>query len=187
MTDYRIATSADIDGIMALQSLYHVDSISEKDKANGFVTTLFSKEQLSDLIDNPDNALVIALNEQNVVVGYAMNADWHYWSQWTFFQHMIADLPNVQLDGIQATLDNSFQYGPVCIHTDYRGGDVLKNLFDRSCQHMAKRFLLLLTFINHKNPRSHHAHVNKLGLTVIKNFEFNSNQYYYLGYNIAEL
>jgi hypothetical protein len=51
---------------------------------------------------------------------------------------------------------------------------------------MKKRFPILITFINQINHRSFHAHSVKLGLEVIKIFDFNGNHYYELGYDTAK-
>jgi hypothetical protein len=83
-------------------------------------------------------------------------------------------------------MDNSYQYGPICIDKDYRGTEVLPNVFEFSRIQMCERYPILITFINHINPRSYNAHVNKLGLDVIKSFEFNNNQYYELGYDTSK-
>ena len=48
---YRNATIADIPQLQALQQKYHVSSIREEDKKNGFVTTLFTAEQFQELIE----------------------------------------------------------------------------------------------------------------------------------------
>jgi hypothetical protein len=51
---------------------------------------------------------------------------------------------------------------------------------------MAKRFPILVTFINKVNPRSYEAHTRKLGLEVIQEFEYNHNRYYELVYDTAK-
>lgn len=181
--DYRMATTEDVAGISELQKLYHVDTVSEADKPDGFVTTLFTPEQFQSLIEK-ENGIALALDDGQIV-GYAMAASWHYWSQWPFFQHMIAGLAQIEYLGRRLSMDNSYQYGPICIHKDYRGGEALPNLFELSRQSMEKRFPVLITFINHINPRSYAAHVDKLGLDVIKNFQFNGNNYYELGYDVT--
>jgi uncharacterized protein (DUF1330 family) len=178
---YRNATVSDIPMISALQLKYHVSTISEADRANGFVTTLFTEEQLQELIET-ENGIAIACDGDGVV-GYAMAASWDYWSKWPLFQHMIKDLEHTEYMGQTLSVENSYQYGPVCIDTAYRGKDVLPRLFDFSRAQMNQRYPILITFINHINPRSYAAHVNKLGLDVIKTFEFNGNHYYQLGYD----
>jgi len=184
---YRNATLVDIPKISALQSMYHVSTISDEDKPNGFVTTLFTEQQFKDIIEK-EQGLAIACDDENgdVVVGYAMAASWDFWSAWPLFQHMIQDLPNTEYLGQTLSTANSYQYGPICIHKDYRGTNVLPNLFDFSRAQMQRRFPILITFINHINPRSFEAHTRKLGLDVIKSFTFNNNHYYELGYDTGK-
>ncbi|MEN1761107.1 GNAT family acetyltransferase [Anoxynatronum sibiricum] len=181
---YRNAAVEDIPGISALQQLYHVSTISDADKPDGFVTTLFTEEQFRGLIET-ENGLAIACDGDQVV-GYAMAASWDYWSAWPLFQHMIQDLPETEYMGRILSVENSYQYGPICIHKDYRGTEVLPNLYEFSRTQMHKRFPILITFISQTNARSLKAHTEKLGLEIIKTFTFNQNQYYELGYNTSK-
>ncbi|WFA07760.1 GNAT family acetyltransferase [Tissierella sp. Yu-01] len=180
--EYRNATLNDIPAIAKLQEKYHVLTISEEDKPDGFVTTLFTEEQFKRLIED-ENGLAIACDGEKVV-GYAMAASWEYWSEWPLFQHMIKDLHNTTFMGQVLSTKNSYQYGPICVHKDYRSSDVFPNLFEFSRTQMQKRYPILITFINQINPRSYKAHT-KIGLDVIKPFEFNNNQYYELGYDTS--
>ena len=115
-----------------------------------------------------------------------MAASWSYWSEWPLFEHMIKDLPNTKYLGKILTVDNSYQYGPICVDKEYRGTEVLHKVFDYSRIHMGKRYPILITFINHINTRSYHAHTKKLGLDVIKSFAFNNNNYYELGFDTSK-
>lgn len=182
--NYRIATLKDIPNILKLQQKYHISTISEEDKIDGFVTTLFTEEQFKELIEK-ENGLVIACDGEKVVA-YAMAASWQYWSAWPLFQHMIKDLPNTEYLGQALSMENSYQYGPVCIHKDYRGSEVLSNIFELARLQMRKRYPILITFINQINKRSFKAHTKKVELDVIKTFEFNNNQYYELGYDTSK-
>jgi len=107
-----------------------------------------------------------------------MAASWQFWSRWAMFQHMIKNLPNLEYLGQTLSVDNSYQYGPICIDKSVRGTVVLKEIFNFSLAHMAKRYPILVTFVNKINPRSYQAHKRKLGLTVIQEFAFNSNEYW---------
>lgn len=40
-----------------------------------------------------------------------------------------------------------------------------------------QKYPILITFINHINHKSYAAHTKKLGLDVIKSFDFNNNTY----------
>lgn len=181
--EYRNATRNDIAGVSELQQKYHINTISDADKPHGFVTTLFSHELFEELIEK-ENGLSIACDGERIVA-YAMAASWQYWSRWPLFQKMIDDLPHTEYLGTVLSMENSYQYGPVCVDKEYRGTDVLPNIFEFSRLQMKKRFPILITFINQINHRSFQAHTRKLGLEVIKPFDFNNNHYYELGYDTS--
>lgn len=183
--EYRNATIGDIYGVSQLQKKYHISTISEEDKPDGFVTTLFTNEQFKELIEK-ENGLAIACDGDKIVA-YAMAASWYYWSTWPLFQYMINDLSNTKYHDIVLSTDNSYQYGPICIDKEYRGTEVLPNLFEFSRLQMKDRYPILITFINQINNRSYKAHVDKLGLEVIKAFDFNHNHYYQLGYDTGKV
>jgi len=176
--EYKIATIDDIEATLALHNKYQIDSIKEEDKKDGFVTTAFSKDELRDLILK-EQGLFIA-KEEDEVKAYVMSASWEFWSQWDMFAFMIKDLEKLTYKGVQLNTQNSYQYGPIAIDKSVRGTKVLHNIFHFALANMAKRYPYLLTFINKKNPRSFAAHTKKLGLEVIKEFEYNNNSYYEL-------
>lgn len=180
---YRNATAGDLPQILALQQKYHISSISEQDKKNGFVTTLFTAEQLMELIEQ-EQGIALACEEERVAA-YAMAGSWRFWSKWPLFQFMIDDLGNTEYLGNTLTTENSYQYGPVCIDAPYRGKGVLEELFRFSARQMGRRYRILITFINQINERSYTAHTRKVGLDLIKTFSFNGNNYYELGYETA--
>lgn len=181
---YRNAVLDDISAIRELQKRYHITTISQKDKPDGFVTTLFTEEQIKDLIEK-ENGITIACDDKKIVA-YAMAASWNYWAEWPLFQYMINDLKNTEYKGNVLSTKNSYQYGPICIDRDYRGTEVLPKVFDFSRMQMNQKYPILITFINHVNQRSYHAHTQKLGLHLIKSFEFNNNAYYELGYDTSK-
>jgi hypothetical protein len=47
----RVAQLSDIDETLALHYRYQIVSIADEDKKDGFVTTLFTNEELADLIN----------------------------------------------------------------------------------------------------------------------------------------
>lgn len=181
----KIAKISDIENVLELHYRYQVDSIADEDKKDGFVTTPFTKEQLTDLIIK-EQGLFIAIKDEKVVA-YAMAASWQFWSIWPLFEYMIKDLHNLKYLGQILTVDNSYQYGPICIDKSVRGSGVLENIFDFSREHMAKKYPILVTFINVTNPRSYEAHVRKLKLEVIQKFNFHNNIYYELVYDTSKL
>jgi hypothetical protein len=179
-----VADCLDIDEVLELQKKYHIASIKEEDKPSGFVTTLFTKPQLTSLIEDEGGLFIV--RKGDVLVAYAMAASWSFWSQWPMFAHMVKELHKLEFLGQQLSPENSYQYGPVCIEKSVRGSGVLEKVFDFARAKMAERYPILVTFINKINTRSFVAHTQKLGLQVIQEFEFNSNQYYELVYDASK-
>ena len=178
MIVYKIADVGDIDATLTLHAKYQIDSIKEEDKKDGFVTTTFSKAELTALIEK-EQGLFIA-KEGDKVVAYVMAASWAFWSQWAMFAFMIEELPTLSYKGQRLNTQNSYQYGPICIDKELRGGAVLREIFSFSLKHMAKRYPILVTFVNKINPRSYAAHTRKLGLEVLQEFSYNGNDYWEL-------
>jgi hypothetical protein len=181
---FKIAELSDIPATLALHAKYQVDTIDEQDKKDGFVTTAFTAQQLTDLITQEQGLFIATEGKQ--VVAYVMAASWQFWSRWPMFAHMIKDLPNLTYLGQTLSVDNSYQYGPVCIDKSLRGSGMLEEIFDFSRREMAKRYPILVTFINKINPRSFAAHTKKLKLSVIQEFEYNNNHYYELVYDTSK-
>lgn len=180
----KVADISDIESVLKLHYKYQIDSIKEEDKKDGFVTTPFTKEELKALIEQ-EQGLFIAIKDGEVVA-YVMCASWQFWSTWAMFAFMIKDLPNLEYLGQKLSIDNSYQYGPICIDKSLRGSGVLEEIFDFARSHFAKRYPILVTFINKINTRSYTAHTEKLGLRVIKEFEYNNNEYYELVYDTSK-
>jgi len=174
--EVKVAKLADIEDALSLHYKYQVDFISEEDKADGFVTTPFTKEELTHLVREESGLFVARKN--GVVVAYLMAASWGFWSKWSMFAFMIKDLPSLEYHGEVLSTENSYQYGPVCIDKDMRGTGVLEKIFGFAKSKMSKRFPILVTFVNKTNSRSYEAHTRKLGLDVLQEFEFNGNYYY---------
>ena len=177
------ATLDDLDEVLELHSKYQIDSIASEDKKDGFVTTAFTKEQLTQLINEEQGLFIARLHGK--VVAYIMCGSWKFCSIWPIFTQMIQDLPNLHYLGHTITTENSYQYGPVCIDKSVRGSGVLEALFDFAREKMSKRYPILVTFINKINQRSFNAH-SRLGLEVITEFSFNNNNYYELVYDTSK-
>ena len=172
----KVAELLDIDDVLELHRQYQVNTIAEEDKKDGFVTTPFTRQELTALIAQ-EKGLFIARKDGRVVA-YVMAASWEFWSTWPMFAHMIKDLPNLEFHGQTLDTNNSYQYGPICVDKSLRGTGVFEAIFDFAKGQMAERFDILITFVNKNNPRSYEAHIRKLGLEVIQEFEFNNNHYY---------
>jgi hypothetical protein len=176
----EIATITDIESFLILQEKYLVVNLSEEEKKEGFVTTPFTVEQLTEIIGK---AGLFLAKQGNRVVGYAFAGTWEYFSQWAIVRQMAEMLP-LEYGKHQITAENSFQYGPICIDMEFRGTGLIQQLFDFMRSKMADKFPVSVTFINKINERSRKAHVDKLGWKIVADFQYNSNNYYFLGFEM---
>ena len=167
-----------LDGVLGLHKRYHISSIDAADKPGGFVTTNFIPEQLSALVEK-EHGITIAMDGDDIIA-YAMAASWQFWSEWALFAHMIEKLPENTFHGQMLSVDNSYQYGPICIDRQYRSSGLFQKVFFASLAAMADRYSTMVTFINRINGRSCTAHTKKAGMDVVCEFQFNQNNYYML-------
>lgn len=167
----------DIDNLLALQEQYLVTNLDESAKKDGFVTTRFTPEQVTELILK--EGAVIA-EKDNAIAGYAFAGSWPFFSQWPIFPYMVSQFPEIDIN-------NSFQYGPICIDQSHRGSGLLQQLFEAIQNAMLDKYTQGITFINKANNRSFIAHTQKLNLAVMGQFSYNQNEYHVLSFNIQKL
>jgi hypothetical protein len=175
------ATLNDIEGVLDLQKLYLVSNLSEEEKKAGFVTTPFSVDQLTFVINN--GGLFLA-KDNSKTIAYIFAESWDFFSQYPIFEYMIRLFSTLSFLDFEINTTNSFQYGPICIDKEYRGKGLINSLFEFMRIHIEKRYPLAVTFINKTNAPSLKAHTEKLKWTVIGDFEFNNNNYFILAYEM---
>ena len=176
-----IANTSDIPGILELQELYLVSNLNEDQKKFGFVTTPFTVDLLNEVIAH-EGIFIAKLNHK--IIGYAFAASWAFYSQWPIFEYMISMFSRYKFHDFDMDTISSFQYGPVCIHTDFRGQGLIKEMFEFMRIHTVKKYPIGVTFINKINIPSTKAHVEKLKWTIIDEFSFNKNDYIVLAYDM---
>src|SRR5690625_5140973 len=179
-----LATIADIPGVLALQEKYLFKNLSPEERKSGFVTTPFTVKQIEDILE--ENGLFVAKNESEEVIAYIFAASWRYFEQWEIFKHTVSLFPKIHFRGQEIKVENSFQYGPVCIDEKYRGQVVLNKLFEEMRLEFVKRYPISITFINQINKISKPAHTRKLAWEIIDTFAFNDNNYYTLAFDMHE-
>lgn len=177
------AIMSDIEGVLALQELYLVANLSEEEKASGFVTTPFTVEQLTEVISKKN--LFIA-KDNDKIIAYIFAGSWDFFKQWPIFKYMSSLFLGLTFLDFEITTANSFQYGPICIHKEYRGKGLIMPLFEFMRAQMSQKYPLALTFINKINIPSAKAHTEKLKWTIIGDFEFNNNDYFILAYDMNQ-
>lgn len=177
----EIAKTSDIIGILELQELYLVSNLSDEEKVAGFVTTPFNEELLEYVISQKG---IFIAKLYNKIIAYAFAASWDFFARYPIFEYMITLFPRFEFRNLELNTTNSFQYGPVCIHKDYRGQGLIKILFEFMRINTLEKYPLSVTFINKINIPSTKAHVEKLKWTIIDEFSFNNNEYIVLAYDM---
>ena len=180
---FKKAKVTDIDGVLALQELYLISNLSESEKTAGFVTTPFTIAQITAVIQEQN--LFIA-KDKNRIIAYIFAGSWNFFSQWPIFNYMNSLFPTLTFLDFDITTSNSFQYGPICIHKEYRGQGLIQPLFELMRKHLEIKYPLSLTFINKINIPSTKAHTEKLQWSIIGEFEYNNNAYFILAYDMKK-
>ena len=78
----------------------------------------------------------------------------------------------------------SYIYGPVCIGREYRGGGLLRGLYEAQKKDLAGQFEIGVAFVSRNNPHSLSAHVAGLGMNEAGDFEVNGNVYVTLAFRV---
>ena len=161
--------------------------LADRDAMEEFLTYIklligvFGHKILEEVIRN-EGLFIAKLNGK--IIAYAFAASWEFFSQWPIFEYMISLFPRYRFRDFDLNPITSFQYGPVCIHKDFRGKGLILLLFEFMRSNVVKKYPLSLTFINKKNIPSTKAHVDKLKWTIIDEFSFNNNEYFILAYDM---
>ena len=177
----RIGTAADIPGILALQAQNLLANLAADQRSDGFVITPFTPELITKLSAR-QGVFVTVQDEQ--VIAYALAGSWDFYDRWPIFPHMVSLMPSWQFQGQSLNPITTFQYGPVCVDKNYRGQQVLPQLFETLRSSFAPNYSAGVTFINQLNPRSYAAHTKKLNWQLVAEFEFNSGNFYGLAHNL---
>jgi len=172
----------DLSGIIALHKANLYENLTEAARKNGFVTTAFSEAQISELMSRQG---IFVAEDNGVIAGYAMAAAWDFWSQWPIFPYMVSRLGALTFKGGPVLPETSFQYGPVCISSERRGTGLFPLLFEEMRREFSTRYPIGVTFINRINERSLAAHMRKLDLSLIDEFEFSGRNYYSLAFDTS--
>ena len=196
MTQVRLAEVGDIEGIRALMKKYHRDTISDEDRPDGFVTTAITDGQLTELIEKERGVMIIAEpigegtgagsdegtdERADKVLGFCFAAPWEFWMAWPMFRHMISIIPDYEFDGKKLIVEESYQYGPVCVDRSIRGTGAFEDLFFASLEQFRDRYPVMLTFVNQINKRSENAHNNKAHMETLGTFDFDGNHFFLMG------
>lgn len=178
----RRATPADLDGILEILRRNHIENLSAEERDEGFLSARFSREQLAEMIN--DIGVVVAC-DRDEVVGFLCATHPEFDHGAPIIETMLDTCTQAEYDGQQLSNYRLFIYGPVCIDQSHRGQGLLSDLFAKLIQLVADQFEIGIAFVAHQNPHSLGAHTEGLGMTAVRNFAWNDDEYALLAFPVS--
>ena len=173
----RLAQDVDIPEVKQLLERYHAKNLAGEPRANGFVTTDMTQQQLGEL-SSAESGVVIAVDRScNKVIGLLLGGSWEFLSPWPMFKYMASILNEYRYQGKKLDAASSYQYGPICVAEEYRGQGVGELLLEYQRKVFAPRYPVIVTFVNVLNPRSYAFHTRNQ-FEDVGFFNFNGNKYH---------
>jgi predicted GNAT superfamily acetyltransferase len=178
---FRRAKPRDYSAILRLQSANFVGNLSEEQQKEGFLSAEFSPEQVAEMAE--DLGTTIATVDGDVVAFLcAFRNEFDHGSP--VIAKMLDNYGLIKFDGKPLASYNSYVYGPVCIHRDYRRRGLLRGLYEAQKQDLAGQFDVGVAFVSRGNSHSLNAHVAGLGMTEVGDFELRGNVYVILAFRV---
>jgi hypothetical protein len=178
---YRKAVPADFEGILRLQHENLLSLLPEEERSQGFLSIEFTREQIRTV--NDDLGIFVAVQDKTVM-GYLMAESVEFAVQSPLIAFMLKRLKDVCFEARPISSFSLFIYGPVCIDKKARGKGVLEGLFRVMRESLENNYEVGIAFVSNRNPRSLHAHTEKLGMSVVDEFEFKGEKYKTLAFRV---
>ena len=169
----QLAAPADFAEMLALHALNHAANLASDARADGFLTIDIAQTDLESL--HQMRSVWAARDAQGVLSGYVLAAPWDFYARWPMFGTQTDRFP-LWFDGVPLTVENSFQYGPICVAREFRGRGLVADLLETVKARYRAQFRFGATFINVANARSMAAH-RKLGFVTLDRWQTNGNDY----------
>lgn len=163
----RDAGPEHFDAIAALQARNLATHLMPEQRVDGFLSAAFSHAQLLHM--STDLGIDVAFDGA-CLAGYLCAFRCADQPRPPVIEAMLAAFAQCRFDGQPLDPAQCYIYGPVCIEREYRGGTLLRKLFDAQRHRLADRYAVGAAFIADANPRSFDAHTRKLGMVRVGSF-----------------
>jgi len=171
-----LARPEDIDTILKLQQENLAENVGEQEKnQQGFVSVSTTKEQLEDIAQN-EGITVAKVNEK--VIGYLMPMTVEHAGGIPLLEPFIEKFKSLKIDSIPLTNLRHCVLGQVCIAKEHRGTGVLEKLYNDLKTRLAEEYDIGISEIGTNNPRSLHAHLDKIGLKIAEQYSADGRDWY---------
>lgn len=178
---YRRALPADYSEILRLQSQNYIANLSEAERGQGFLSAQFSAEQTAQIAK--DLGTIVAVVDGQVA-GFLCAFRKEFETDSPVIAEMLRRFDVMRFEGRPLSAFHSYIYGPVCIGRDYRGGGLLRGLYEAQKSDLAGKFEIGVAFVARNNPHSLSAHVAGLGMVEAGDFEVKRNRYATMAFRV---
>jgi predicted GNAT superfamily acetyltransferase len=170
--EYRRALPPDYPAIVRLNSANFIANLFVAERADGFLSALFTLEQTSAMAEDLGTTVAIV---DGTLAGFlcAFRNDFDHGSP--VVAKMIESYDRFRFEGRLLSGYNTYAYGPVCIDRRFRRKGLLRGLYEAQKRELAGKFEVGVALIARTNPHSLDAHVAGLGMTEVGDFEVNGN------------
>jgi predicted GNAT superfamily acetyltransferase len=170
--EYRRALAQDYPAIVQLNAANFIANLSEDERADGFLSAVFTLEQTAAMAEDLGTTVAIV---DGLLAGFlcAFRNDFDHGSP--VVAKMIESYDRFRFDGKVLSSYNSYAYGPVCIDRGFRRKGLLRGLYEAQKQELAGKFEVGVALIARGNRHSLLAHVAGLGMAEVGDFEVNGN------------
>ncbi|MFC1824301.1 hypothetical protein ACFL9T_16450 [Thermodesulfobacteriota bacterium] len=161
-----------------------MSNLAEEDKRDGFLLVEFSPQQFEEM--NSEIPIIVAdLGSQ--LGGYLCAASLQSSAKIPLLAHMMSLFREVSFNSYALNRYRSFLYGPICIEKSFRGRGVMEGLFNHLLHNLEEKFDVGVLFVSQNNPRSLHAHLSRLKMEKVCEFEFNDQEFNLLAFEVPTL
>jgi hypothetical protein len=173
-TIYRRMRVEDLEQIIAIQNASLLGKVENSDLRDGFVQGEFTPETFKKF----DASVGVMVAEENShVIGYLCASNPESTRGTPLTDYLLELMQNTELDGIPLNESRCVLTGPICIDRDQRGKGLFEGLYLFLFENIRSHFDIAVAFVDSENPRSLAAHVKKLNMKVVKNYDYNSRNY----------
>jgi len=121
------------------------------------------------------------------VLGYLCSASVDYCRQFPLLTALVQRFPELRYAERPLDSYRTFVYGSVCIARSQRGRGLLRSLYRELLSALGATYDLGVALISKDNPRSFEAHVRKLRMAPVGEYEFRGQQYDIVAFHIPNL
>lgn len=170
----RAALPPDAPIIADLANQYTYQQLSDEERRGGFLTGSFTVPAVRAMLASVPGQVAYHRGE---LAGFVLNS-WLATAQYPpLVQAICALLPSLTYRQRALADYRCFFYGPALVHKNYRGQELLAQLFEASRAELRGRFDLGIAFIAEDNTVSLRVHTQKLGLEPVGSLNFQGTTY----------